>query len=93
MAQDNVSSQASSVVDCAPERGSIRAAIAQILDPGIRSGKSLGIDAPTEKVGRRARCLIIEPWQPGTTNKKFFDISSDFVGAERHRDDRSGELA
>ena len=74
--------KASSVVDCAPERGSIRAAIAQILDPGIRSGKSLGIDAPYGKGGAAERAVsIIESWQPGTTNKKFFDISSDFVGA------------
>ena len=74
--------KASSVVDCAPERGSIRAPIAQILDPGIRSRKSLGIDAPYGKGGAAESAVsIIESWQPRTTNKKFFDISSDFVEA------------
>ena len=49
---------------------------------GIRSGKSLGIDAPYGKGGAAERAVsIIESWQPRTTNKKFFDISSDFVEA------------
>ena len=73
--------KASSVVDCAPERGSIRAAIAQILDPGFEVERASELMPPTEKVGPQSALSHNESWQPGTTNKKFFDISSDFVGA------------